>query len=174
VKRAPVAIVGSSQPGFTLFELVIVLFIILCLMALLVPHVGIVVSKARTVRAISDCKRVGDAMLTWVIVHGGAPTPTVVGDAVDVGRYTPIDVDTLRSLLVPDYLVRVPDLDPWGHPYQYFLDERDPTGSDVALCASGGSDGSLVSGAYTIGATDPADSTEDIVWADGNFIRWPQ
>jgi hypothetical protein len=39
---------------------------------------------------------------------------------------------------------------------------------------SAGRDGAFSGDTYTAGAFDPLDYDQDIVWADGVFIRWPQ
>ena len=39
---------------------------------------------------------------------------------------------------------------------------------------SGGRDASTPSGSYTVAGFDPTDYDQDIVWADGFFVRWPQ
>lgn len=163
-----------GQRGFTLVELLVVACIVICLMTLVVPGVRIALGKSRVVRAMNDCKRVGDAMASWAILHGAAPSPTVADNAIDLSNYTPIHTHHLRKLLVPDFLLRVPERDPWGNPYLYFLDEEDPHGPDVALCASGGEDGNVEGGSYTIGPIPPTDFTQDLIWADGDFIRWPE
>ena len=49
-----------------------------------------------------------------------------------------------------------------------------PLNQQVMLIGSGGRDRSAVSGKYTVAGFDPTDSDQDIIWADGFFVRWPQ
>jgi len=44
----------------------------------------------------------------------------------------------------------------------------------VMLIHSGGRDSSAPAASYTLGSFDPTDYDQDIVWADGFFVRWPQ
>jgi general secretion pathway protein G len=169
----------SGQEGFTLLELLVVLCILICLIALLVPNLGLLLGKGKEVKAMNDCKRVGEAMATWAILNGSTLTPGYVGGlppAIDVSQYDPIPFNTLQSLLIPTFISRVPELDPWGNPYQYFLDQGNPAGPAVALCASTGQDGqpNPISGTYTVTDFPVTDFNQEIIWADGNFVRWPR
>ena len=64
--------------------------------------------------------------------------------------------------------------DGWGHPLEYYLNTENPTAPQVMGIRSPGRDGTFSGGRYTVGAFDPGDFDEDIVWADGTFVRWPQ
>lgn len=168
---------GRGQQGFTLFELLVVLCIVMCLFALLAPNVGLVLGKKKVTKAMNDCRRVGDAMASWIVLHGGAPQSTVTGlpatPTIDTVNFTPITHADLQALLVPAYLPYVPQFDGWGHPYDYFLDQANPSSPDAVLCRSSGRDGISSASSYLIGTFDVTLFNEDIVWADGNFVRWP-
>lgn len=62
-----------------------------------------------------------------------------------------------------------------GHPYDIRLNFAGPDGNQVMLIRSPGRDGvySDQAGTYTLGAFPPGNYDEDLVWADGYFIRWP-
>ena len=87
---------------------------------------------------------------------------------------TAIDLSSLQALLTPQYIETIPVLDGWKKDYQYFLDPNNPLNQQVMLIGSGGRDRSTVSGTYTVAGFDPTDYDQDIVWADGFFVRWPQ
>ena len=65
-------------------------------------------------------------------------------------------------------------LDGWKKDYQYFLDPNNPLNQQVMAIGSGGRDRSTISGTYTVAGFDPTDYDQDILWADGFFVRWPQ
>ncbi|MFP5288928.1 MAG: hypothetical protein ACLGI9_24540, partial [Thermoanaerobaculia bacterium] len=64
--------------------------------------------------------------------------------------------------------------DGWGHPYEYYLNVENPLAPQVMGIRSPGRDGEFSAVSYTVGPFDPYDFDEDIVWADGFFVRWPQ
>ncbi len=174
ILKKPKPMRTRGDEGFSLFELLIVLCIILCLAALLMPTARPALDRLKQVKALAECRRVGDAMLAWTILHGGSPTPSIENDEISTLPYTPIDVRDLRDLLVPEYLSRIPENDPWGNPYFFALDTDDPLGPDVAFCWSGGSDGGFPEARYSIGPVPAAELSSDILWADGEFLHWPE
>lgn len=161
---------GRGEQGFTLIELVATLIIIAGLLALLVPNVSLVLGKKQAVKAMNDCRRVGDAMACWILLNGGSPASS---SPTNVGNYSPVTRATLESLLVPKYLASVPERDGYGNLYEYFLDTANPTGLDAVLCRSSGRDGVFAGPTYFTSTFPVSDFDQDIVWADGNFVRWP-
>jgi hypothetical protein len=78
-------------------------------------------------------------------------------------------VSAVRSQLEPDYVRELPTNDQWGQPYLVWSD-----GTTYRI-VSGGTDasverdwtGELESGEFI-------DSDSDIVFGDGQFLRWPK
>ncbi len=50
----------------------------------------------------------------------------------------------------------------------------DPTARHVILVRRPGKDGKFSGSTYEAGSFDPDDVDQDIVWADGFFIKWPE
>lgn len=79
----------------------------------------------------------------------------------------------LEGFLVPTYLDHLPEVDAWGHELEFAV-EYDLLGFTVAGIRSPGRDGVFEGDEYLLGpfARDAFD--EDIVWANGYFVRWPK
>ena len=71
-------------------------------------------------------------------------------------------------------LEEVPELDGWGSPYDFNLDVANPLAQRIMGIRSPGRDRLYSDTAYTVESFDPESFDEDIIWADGFFVRWPQ
>ena len=78
-------------------------------------------------------------------------------------------------MLVPQYLQAVPEKDGWKKDYRT-TGWRPPTCSQqqVMAIALRRPRRQHAAGTYTVAGFDPTDYDQDIVWADGFFVRWPQ
>ena len=81
---------------------------------------------------------------------------------------------TVASVLVPQYLQSVPEKDGWKNDYEYYLNTANVLAKTVMAIRAGGRDGYVSGTQYTVVGFDPTDYDQDIVWADGFFVRWPQ
>jgi type II secretion system protein G len=158
-----------SKKGFTLIELLIVVAIIGIIAALLIPNFLDALNKARQKRTMADARNVGTAMFQWVTDQVGAAAAGVA-----ITDYSGADtVAEVEAVLVSTYIQDVPVNDGWKGTYVYRLNTDNPGASRVMFVGSGGRDKSLA-GPWTKQAFDPTDYDRDIVWADGDFLSWPQ
>jgi general secretion pathway protein G len=163
-----------NQKGFTLIELLIVVAIIGIIAALLIPNFLEALQKAKQKRTMADERNWGNAAMQWV-------TDTLGAAAAGQGTYDITNweggADTysaVRQVLVvdADYITEMPEKDGWRHNYDYRLKTNKPLDPQVMLVRSPGRDGSPTGNAT--GPYDPTLYAQDIVWADGFFLRWPE
>jgi hypothetical protein len=123
-------------------------------------------------RTVADIRNIGTAMFSWLTDHIGAGA---AGQSqVDLQKYVVISRKELEKILVPVYLQVVPEADGWGHPYEFYLDTEDLINKKYVICIrSSGRDGRFSASVYSVGDFAQNDFDQDIVWADGFFIRWP-
>ncbi len=166
--------IRNRQKGFTLIELLIVVAIIGIIAALLIPNFLDALQKAKQKRTVADMRNVGTAAFSWLTDQVSAAAAGTAATQVNLGDYASSDQSTYQALLVPQYLQKVPDKDGWKNNFAYWLETTSVLKRNVMAIASGGRDGGTPSGNYTVGGFDPTDYEQDIVWADGFFVRWPQ
>lgn len=172
-----------SHAGFSLIELLVVLCIIICLLALLSPKLWPILQKKRNMVALNDCRAVSDAMMQYTILHGGAAS---ADNPADTAIYDMVLVTEMEDLLVSDFISRVPEFDPWGTPWEYGLFNYggpgtfNPVGPNVYAIRSAGENGIFEGPVYDYGPFapnlnpgDPGFVTDDIVCVDGEVVSWP-
>jgi hypothetical protein len=122
---------------------------------------------------VDDIRSVGTAIFAWLSDILARHTPEGVG-AVDLLSYPAISANDLRVRLLPDYVRCIPGRDGWGYSYGFYL-TADPLPGEEILAAirSPGADGAFTGPTYPVRSFPPLDFEEDVVWADGFFIRWP-
>ena len=130
-------------------------------------------------KTVADIRVLGTAMFRWMTDQVGAGAAGQsqtqhVGEGVDLLEYSTISHAELETILVPQYLQTVPELDGWGHPYELYLNVKNVTGPQVMGIRSPGRDGQFSDSRYSVGPFPQDQFDEDIVWVDGFFARWPQ
>lgn len=141
-------------------------------------------------RAVADLRNVGTALYSWRIDQ--APDISSKGDpeaedagpcdcdaegkmiSYDIRDVPEISWEALRAIVVPQYLRELPKNDPWGNPYEYRLKIKNVRSRTVISIRSAGSDGRFNGDRYEVRPFLPGDTAEDLVWADGYFLRWPE
>lgn len=154
-------------------------------------------------KTVADIRNTGTAMFTWLTDQAAlqpdhpavprmalhAPEIPSSGWSLDflfsqaraapaqsvaMQDYKQVTVAEVEKVLVPKYMASVPKTDAWGHPYEYFMDLKNPLNKQVLAIRSPGRDGKFSSTTYPVGEFTPSSYDEDMVWADGFFVRWPQ
>ena len=162
----------NRQRGFTLIELLIVVAIIGIIAALLIPNFLDALQKAKQKRTVADIRNVGTAEMSW-LTDQIAAAAAGVNNTVLVSDYTASSAANLANLLVPQYVQEVPDKDGWKANIDYRL-TTNFSQKKIMLTRSYGQKSAADTTDYVAGAFDPTDYEQDIVWADGFFVRWPQ
>ncbi|MDA8021311.1 MAG: hypothetical protein MPN21_28090 [Thermoanaerobaculia bacterium] len=126
-----------------------------------------------------DLHSVGVAIFSWIIDQttepglGAAMTERGLGaTSIDLSRFVPISQDDLEALLVPWFIPWVPEVDAWGNPYEYWLDQT-PQGLHNTAIRSLGSDGIASGNTYPIGTFPASADHNDVVWANGVLVHYP-
>jgi general secretion pathway protein G len=160
--------------GFTLIELLIVIAIIGIIAALLIPNFLDALQKAKQKRTVADVRNTGTAMFSWLTDQVGAAAAGASA-TVALGSYGgALDGAAMNSILVPQYMQEVPNVDGWKTPYEYYLKTAAPLDPQVMAIRSFGRNKTEDGDPYSVTSFDPTDYDQDIVWADGFFVRWPQ
>ena len=129
-------------------------------------------------QTVADIRNIGSAMYTWRLDQIGdvAAQEQYVDHAreSDLADYSVISAEELKHLLVPEYIAWIPEKDGWGNPYEFRLNVKYALSRRVMMIRSAGRDGAYSASRYSVHGSDPESYDEDLVWADGFFVRWPE
>jgi hypothetical protein len=127
-------------------------------------------------RTVADMRNTGTAMFSWLTDQVGAAAAgqSQVPEPIDLAEYARIAHADLTTLLVPTYMQEVPELDGWESPYEFYVNVDNPLAKKVLGIRSAGRDKAFSGNVYTVTSFEPTSFDEDLVWADGYFVRWPQ
>ena len=151
-QRMSLSRTNRSQAGFTLIELLIVVAVIGILAAIAIPNLLTAIQRARQSRTMADIRMISEGVEAYQNDHSAYPVSSN-GTVAALGSHLEI------------YVGKFNDLDGWGEPVLY-----DSDGSHYTVISFGWGGSSTLP--YVAGPTTTFDA--DIVFADGNFLQWPE
>jgi prepilin-type N-terminal cleavage/methylation domain-containing protein len=166
----------TRSQGFSLIELLIVVAIIGIIASMLIPNMLDAMQKTKQKRTMADMRITGGAMFSWLTDQVGAAAAGQASTQIDLADYGDLrTTEDLQTILVPSYLQEIPVRDGWKSTYDYYLNTENPFSRHVMAIRSQGRD-STPNGddSYTVVGFDPTDYDQDVVWADGFMVRWPE
>lgn len=165
----------THSQGFTLIELLIVVAIIGIIASMLIPNMLDAMQKAKQKRTMADMRITGGAMFSWLTDQVGAAAAGQSGTQIDLDDYGGLKtVADLQSILIPGYLQEIPIRDGWKSTYDYYMNTDNPHSRNVMAIRSQGRDSAPEGATYTVIGFEPTDYDQDVVWADGFMVRWPE
>ena len=143
---------SRRQAGFTIIELLIVVAIIGIIVVLAIPNLIAAIQRSRQSRTMADIRMISEGVEAYQNDHSFYPV-------VDNGTVSALSAD------LAVYIRKFNDLDGWGEPIFYESD-----GTQYTVISFGWNGSSNLP--YVDGPTNTFDA--DIVFADGNFLQWPE
>lgn len=110
-----------DDSGFTLIEIMVVVFILGLLVTLVAPKIIGRTDEARRTKALADIKGIEEALQLFKLDNGFYPS---TGQGLQSLVQKPEGGAAARNYNPDGYLDRLP-IDPWGNPYTYFSDGQD-------------------------------------------------
>jgi general secretion pathway protein G len=165
----------SQKKGFTAVELIVIVTIVGLIFIVLLPYYLETLQKAKQRKTMANVNSIGKAMMNWMTDQAGAAAAGAsTTDIMDLENFNAVTHEELDAIMVPIYLANIPASDGWGSELEYFLKVVDFNAEDASGIRSPGSDGIFDGTTYSMAPFVSTDYKQDIVWADGLFVRWPQ
>jgi hypothetical protein len=137
------------------------------------PGPSMIDVRERQRRVFHDLLNIGTAMMSWLTDNISFASHAMTSSTqCDLGAHTPISAASLATKLTPQYIQYVPELDPWGNPYDYYLDTLIQSNRVMAI-RSRGRDGIVEGQVYQQGTFFVGDLDRDMVWCDGFYVQYP-
>lgn len=127
----------KKRNGFTLVELMVVIFILGLLTTIVVINVLPSQDRAMVEKARADIATLGQALEMYRLDNLGYPTSS---DGLQALVAPPASLTTTARYRQGGYIKKLPD-DPWGRPYQYDNPGRQGPGFDLYSLGADGAPG---------------------------------
>ena len=154
-----------------------VVAIIAIIASLIIPMFLDALQKGKQKRTMAELRLVGGCWMAWLTDQVGSGAAGKKPRQYDLGTLTQITAEELlNSLYVSQtffYCTEVPQLDAWGHEYEYYVNGSTLLAPQVMAIRSTGRDGVFSDLTYTLGPFVATDYDEDVLWADGMFMYYP-
>ena len=157
---------GRHESGFTLIELLIVIAIIGILAAIAIPNLLNAVQRGKQKRTMSDMRALATAVEAYAVDNNTYPAAGCNPGLFTGGTYNTLATNSFTNL-TPTYIAQPPKTDGWGRFMQYAIDATSDNYSIRSLGRDGNSSSSIACGTTT-------NFNDDIIYADGTFIQWPE
>ena len=128
---------GERRNGFSLVELMVVLFIIGLLATVVALNVLPQGDKARVVKAQADIATLGQALEIYRLDAGTYPG---IGEGLNALKNPPANLTMPQNYKTGGYIKDLPN-DPWGRPYQYVTPGRSGQAFDIFSLGADGQPG---------------------------------
>jgi type II secretory pathway pseudopilin PulG len=144
---------------------------------ILIPYLMDGINKAKQKRTVGDVRNVGTCWMSWLTDQVSAGAAGATARTYSLAALTEIPRETLLgSLYISQdffYCQEIPGTDGWGYGFQYYANPASVLAAQAIAIRSSGRDGNFDDLTYELGPFVSTAYAEDIVWADGLFIRYP-
>ncbi len=177
---------AHRRRGFTLIELLIVVAIIGIIASILIPNLIDALHKAKQKRTVAEMRNVGTAWMAWLTDQVGAASAGT--SLYDASSLSDVSYDELDGYLIPNgdffYASEITRTDAGGSDFLFCLNSNLGHNNVMMVCSPGrngtyGENPTSVAACcgggviWTAGGFIATDYDQDLVWADGQFIRYP-
>ncbi len=170
----------DSQRGFSIIELLLVVLIIGLISSIMIPNLIDAIHKAKQRRTMAELQMVGGAWMSWLTDQAGASAAGAQQTYNLVG-FNKLSYVQVYGYLHPSdtffYMQAIPAVDAWGSQLDYYQNSNPLVDNQLLLCAAARDNAfeTCTEGAsgIPIGPFLATDFDQDIVWADGYMVRWP-
>lgn len=126
----------KRHAGFTLVEIAVALVIIGFMTAAFLTPLAAQLDQARNSEARADIQEIKEVLLGYVIVNSKLPCPDADGNGTDDGCANTNATSSSGGNL-PWADLGVKSTDPWGHPYQYRVNNAFSTNFQLSTAGNG-------------------------------------
>lgn len=169
----------GRQHGFSVIELLLVVLIIGLIASIMIPNLIDAIHKAKQRRTMGELRLIGTAWMSWLTDQAGASSAGAQ-QFYRVNGFVALTYEQIYGYLHPSdtffYMQDVPERDPWGSQLTFYQNTSPLTDNQLLLCAAARDnvyDTCKEGEDIPIGPFLATDFDQDIVWADGFLVRWP-